>query len=81
MTVVSNDDFNFFMKSLPIEIGNKVFNYLMPSRGDHRKKMVLICKEIKTQYESVFNSRVLQWLLHSRLKFHTFEEFNKAKYA
>ena len=63
-----NDAFYLGMYMLPIEIGNKIFNYLMPSLGDHRKKMKLICVEIYSNLkrdrmlESIFDFKVGSWV-------------------
>ena len=63
-----NDAFYLRMYMLPIEIGNKIFNYLMPSLGDHRKKMKLICVEIYSNLkrdrmlESIFDFKVGSWV-------------------
>lgn len=53
------NEFEKLIKLLPIEIGNKIFNYLMPSLGVHRKKIKHLMVEIreinyeiwKTSYE------------------------------
>ena len=41
------NEFEKLIKLLPIEIGNKIFNYLMPSLGVHRKKMKHLMVEIE----------------------------------
>ena len=47
------NEFEKLIKSLPIEIGNKIFNYLMPSLGYHRKQMKHLMVEIvKNDYYS-----------------------------
>lgn len=47
------NEFEKLMKLLPIEIGNKIFNYLMPSLGVHRNKMKHLMVEIgKIDYYS-----------------------------
>ena len=43
--------FNLLMYSLPIEIGNKIFNYIMLSKGGHKKLMKHICKEIEENFK------------------------------
>ena len=40
------NEFEKLIKLLPIEIGNKIFNYLMPSLGHHRHKMKHLMVEI-----------------------------------
>ena len=41
------NEFEKLIKLLPIEIGNKIFNYLMPSLGVHRNKMKHLMVEIR----------------------------------
>ena len=56
------------MYMLPIEIGNKIFNYLMPSLGDHRKKTKILCAELKYNQtrdyhlETIFDFKVGSWV-------------------
>ena len=63
-----NDSFYEGMYRLPIEIGNKIFNYLMPSFGDHKKRMKLICAELKYDHtrdhhlETIFDFKVGSWV-------------------
>ena len=63
-----NDAFYEGVYRLPIEIGNKIFNYLMPSLGDHRKKMKLIRFEIYSNFkrdrmlEYIFQFKVGSWV-------------------
>ena len=53
-------EFNMLMYSLPIEIGNKIFNYIMPSLGDHRKKMKLISVELISIQEELVDGNFLR---------------------
>jgi len=50
-----NDEhkFNMMMYGLPMEVGNKIFNYLMPSLGEHRKKMKLLMSELLSIQEDL----------------------------
>lgn len=61
-----NTKFNNLMYLLPIEIGNKIFNYLMPSKGDHKKKMKLLLLEIPIKYEYFWIIRSLKWIAEMR---------------
>ena len=55
-------DFDHLMYRLPIELGNKIFNYLMPSKGDHKKKMSYLMKEIPIKYQVFWINRTLKWI-------------------
>jgi hypothetical protein len=57
-----NIEFDHLMYRLPIEIGNKIFNYLMPSKGDHKKKMAYLMKEIPIKYQVFWINRTLKWI-------------------
>ena len=73
--------FDTFMYGLPIEIGNKIFNYLMPSLGDHKKKMKLVCLEIHPRYSLMQTNNALEWLVATRMMFIDYDLFLKNKYA
>lgn len=55
-------DFNDLMYMLPIELGNKIFNYIMPSKGDHKKKMACLIREIPIKYQDFWVNRSLKWI-------------------
>ena len=56
------DDFDHLMYMLPIELGNKIFNYIMPSKGDHKKKMAGLIREIPIKYQDFWVNRALKWI-------------------
>ena len=57
---MNNDTLNKNMYLLPIEIGNKIFNYLMPSIGDHRKKMKMLMTELLSIQETLKEGNFLR---------------------
>ena len=52
-TMSLNYAFYKWMKKLPIELGNKIFNYLMPSLGVHRQLMKQICSEVLEEFDKI----------------------------
>ncbi len=63
------NEFEFLMKSLPIEIGNKIFNYIMPSLGDHRKQMQKLVFEIHTPHCGKQRKRMKKLVIEIRRKY------------
>jgi hypothetical protein len=57
---MNTDTFNNMMYNLPIELGNKIFNYLMPSIGEHRKKMKLLMFELLSIQEKLKEGNFLR---------------------
>ena len=68
-----NDSFNLLMYGLPIEIGNKIFNYILPSLGQHRKKMK------KMNVDFFFWYEILQgrWNCYDKSMYVNYAEYEK----